>query len=56
MCRIPGQVYMDCGSACPPTCADPNPTCTDQCVRACQCPRGKLLDVHHCVENCKLLN
>ena len=33
-----------CGSACPPTCANPNPICTLQCVPRCQCPRGKVID------------
>ncbi|EYC24264.1 hypothetical protein Y032_0014g2407 [Ancylostoma ceylanicum] len=30
-----------CGTACEPTCANPNPTCTKQCVRdVCQCRFG----------------
>jgi hypothetical protein len=44
-CAIPGQVYLQCGTACPPTCADPDPSpCTRQCVAGCQCPQGTVLD------------
>ena len=38
-CPIKGQVYKECGSACPPTCGNPNPICTlcnarlDACVQ-----------------------
>ena len=28
-----GQVFNECGSACPLTCDDPPPFCTFQCVR-----------------------
>ena len=54
-CRIPGQVYMECGTACPPTCVDPNPSCTSQCVRHCQCPSGTVLHRDSCVlpEHCE---
>ena len=38
MCENPDQVYMECGTACPPTCKNPNPYCTRQCVAGCQCP------------------
>ena len=48
-CSIPGQVYTECGSACPPTCADLDPTCTHQCVPGCQCPCGTVLQGNHCV-------
>lgn len=44
-----GQVYMSCGSACPPTCANPTPFCTEQCVPGCQCPLGTVLDYSRCV-------
>ena len=44
MCENPDQVYMECGTACPPTCKNPNPYCTRQCVAGCQCPRGTVLD------------
>ena len=43
-CPIEGQVYMECGSACPPTCANPNPACIALCVQGCQCPTGTVLD------------
>ena len=54
-CSIPGQVFMECGTACPPTCADPSPSCTRQCVRDCQCPSGTVLHRDHCVlpEHCE---
>ena len=32
-----GQVWVECGSACTPTCSDPAPACTTQCVARCQC-------------------
>ena len=35
---------MECGTACPPTCKNPNPYCTRQCVAGCQCPHGTVLD------------
>ena len=36
---------MSCGTACPPTCSNPNPgICTLQCVPGCQCPQGMVLD------------
>lgn len=35
------EEYKECGSACPPTCKDPNPgPCTQQCVSACFCKAG----------------
>ena len=43
-CDIEGQQFNSCGSACPPTCSNPNPICTRQCVPGCQCPRGTVLD------------
>ncbi|CAI7993834.1 hypothetical protein GBAR_LOCUS1336 [Geodia barretti] len=44
-CSIPGQVYMRCGTACPPTCEKYSKPrkCTKQCVRGCQCPRRTVL-------------
>ncbi|XP_032895183.1 mucin-2-like isoform X2 [Amblyraja radiata] len=39
------QIYKECGSACIPTCTDPNPQLQcDQCVSTCVCPEGHLLD------------
>ena len=44
-CPIEGQVYTDCGTACPPMCNKPQPLfCTLQCVAGCQCPSGTVLD------------
>lgn len=31
-------VFAECGSACTPTCSQPYPMCTMQCVARCQCP------------------
>jgi len=37
-----GRVWMECGSACPPTCSEPGPVpCTRQCVIGCFCPRDR---------------
>ena len=34
-CPIEGQVFMECGTACPPTCAEPGPVpCTRHCLSA----------------------
>ena len=41
VCKIPGQVFNKCGSACTKTCEDPNPICTKQCVSKCECPGDK---------------
>ncbi|XP_076686494.1 chymotrypsin-elastase inhibitor ixodidin-like isoform X2 [Andrena cerasifolii] len=39
------EVYTDCGSACPATCARPNPgPCTLQCVQGCFCKPGLVRD------------
>ena len=44
-CPVEGQVYTDCGTACPPMCNKPQPLfCTLQCVAGCQCPSGTVLD------------
>ncbi|MED5465824.1 MAG: EGF domain-containing protein [Myxococcota bacterium] len=37
------QVFRECGSACTPTCEEPTPMCTKQCVRRCECPGDKPL-------------
>ncbi|XP_025015942.1 von Willebrand factor-like [Tetranychus urticae] len=47
------KVFSTCGSACPPTCDNPNPICTLQCVKGCFCPKGTLLNRSgECVKNC----
>ncbi|XP_072327746.1 mucin-2-like isoform X2 [Scyliorhinus torazame] len=39
------QFYKECGAMCVPTCSDPETQqqC-DQCVNACECPKGTVLD------------
>ncbi|XP_013398726.1 papilin isoform X2 [Lingula anatina] len=32
------MIFESCGTACSPTCSDPNPVCTRPCVAGCQCP------------------
>ena len=54
-CDIPGQVFLECGSACPAVCGKEQPMiCTLQCVLGCQCPPGTLLDkvAGRCVKEC----
>ena len=48
-CPIEGQVFMECGTACPPTCEPPSPICTLQCVPECQCAGGLVLDGDRCI-------
>ena len=43
-CPVKGQVFTKCASACPPTCTNPKPICTRQCVPRCQCPRGTVIN------------
>ena len=55
-CPVKGQVFNECGSACPPNCTTPNPICTRQCVPRCECPRGTVINelTNKCVpvKNC----
>jgi len=45
------EEYLSCGSACEPSCANPNPRiCTYQCVSGCFCKRGLLRDGNRCVK------
>lgn len=42
-CTVPtvcegGMVFNECGSACTPTCDNPDPKCTKECVEKCECP------------------
>ncbi|KAK9307635.1 hypothetical protein QLX08_002057 [Tetragonisca angustula] len=52
----PNEVWNDCGTACPPSCKDPNPeVCTLQCVQGCECAPNYLRnDQDKCVlqRNC----
>ena len=43
-CPVKGQVFNECGSACPPNCTTPIPICTRQCVPRCECPRGTVIN------------
>lgn len=45
-----GMVWKECGSACTPTCDNPTPICTKQCVAGCECPQGHVLDGGNCVD------
>jgi len=48
-----GREWQTCGSACTPTCDDPNPMCTRQCVAKCGCPSDKpIWHNERCVEQC----
>ena len=40
-----GMIWNDCGTACPPTCLDPDPDwCITMCVADCFCPVDLVLD------------
>ncbi|KAJ3630914.1 hypothetical protein MTP99_012080 [Tenebrio molitor] len=51
---LPFQKYDECGSACPPTCEDPNPTCEAACVAGCFCKEGYIFSSFFelCVKSC----
>ncbi|KAG8584190.1 hypothetical protein GDO81_008724 [Engystomops pustulosus] len=50
------QEYETCGSACPPTCTDPEEgVCTDQCVPGCFCIKGYVKLGEGCIEKAKCL-
>ncbi|XP_066544690.1 SCO-spondin [Amia ocellicauda] len=48
------QVYSDCVSSCPPSCASQHPPeagqCREECVGGCECPPGLLLEGGGCVQ------
>nr|CDJ97122.1 Protease inhibitor I8 domain containing protein [Haemonchus contortus] len=50
----PNEVFDTCGSACEPSCRNPNPTiCTLQCVVGCRCRQGFFRDdFGQCVASC----
>ena len=52
-CKEPFQ-YESCGSYCPPTCAEKNPTCDGGCNEGCFCPQDTFLQNGTCVtaEDC----
>ena len=58
-CPVVGQLFTDCGSACPPNCTDPHPFCTKQCVARCECPDGEVINeaTNKCVpiEECPIV-
>uniref|UniRef100_A0A665VKH1 SCO-spondin n=1 Tax=Echeneis naucrates TaxID=173247 RepID=A0A665VKH1_ECHNA len=53
-----GQVFSDCVSSCPPSCASPQPPgpaaaigqCREECVGGCECPPGLYLHQGHCLK------
>ena len=44
-----GQVWNECGSACPSTCERPNPFCFDPCEPKCECPPDTVLQDGECI-------
>ncbi|XP_050452562.1 cysteine-rich venom protein 6-like [Cataglyphis hispanica] len=47
------EVYKICGSACQPTCKNPNPICKKVCVEGCFCKDGLLRNKGlKCVKPC----
>jgi hypothetical protein len=43
-------VWKECGSACTPSCSNPFPTCTTQCVARCECPQSApIFDNGNCI-------
>uniref|UniRef100_A0A8C7WLU6 SCO-spondin n=1 Tax=Oryzias sinensis TaxID=183150 RepID=A0A8C7WLU6_9TELE len=53
-----GQVFSDCVSSCPPSCASPHPPgpaatmaqCREECVGGCECPPGLFLHQGTCLK------
>ncbi|XP_066276574.1 cysteine-rich motor neuron 1 protein-like [Branchiostoma lanceolatum] len=41
--------WSQCGSACRPSCENPSPTCTRQCVPGCTCETGRVWEGDGCV-------
>ncbi|XP_065195949.1 uncharacterized protein LOC135827368 [Sycon ciliatum] len=39
-CKVPGEVFSSCSSACPATCDTPRPSCQEPCVPSCACDVG----------------
>lgn len=56
-CEIQGQIFTECGTACPAVCGEERPLfCTMQCVIGCQCPSETYLDrtAAQCVTECPI--
>ncbi|XP_072167120.1 zonadhesin-like [Diadema setosum] len=50
-----GQRYMECGTACEPSCENPDPQfCTFQCMSGCFCEEGQVKNGDECImlEDC----
>ena len=43
-CTTMGQVYSQNAKDCVPTCANPNPACSEKTREGCHCPDGTVLD------------
>ncbi|XP_078588092.1 uncharacterized protein LOC144869081 [Branchiostoma floridae x Branchiostoma japonicum] len=41
--------WSQCGSACRPSCENPSPACTEQCVPGCTCEAGRVWENDECV-------
>ena len=48
-CQRENEIYNECGNACTATCDDPNPICTEQCVKRCECRKGHVLHEDKCI-------
>ncbi|KMR05351.1 chymotrypsin inhibitor-like protein [Lasius niger] len=47
------EIYKKCGTACQPSCKNPNPICNKLCVKGCFCKDGQLRNKWgKCVEPC----
>ncbi|XP_076759811.1 von Willebrand factor-like [Xylocopa sonorina] len=47
-CSGANEVFKECGTACEPTCKNPEPYCIQVCVEGvCQCARGFVRDSNH---------
>ncbi|VDL82546.1 unnamed protein product [Nippostrongylus brasiliensis] len=54
-CCPPNEQFLECGTACEPSCKNPNPTvCTLQCIlNVCQCKQGFYRNSNNtCVDSC----
>ncbi|XP_003250085.1 chymotrypsin inhibitor [Apis mellifera] len=50
ICRE-NEEWQSCGTACQPSCSNPTPICTLQCVPSCQCESGLLRNENkQCIE------